>query len=264
MRRYKYGAVLATAWLFAGCASAPEDAGEDGHPAVAATDGADAGGTASAAMTADAKTSPDLVVDERALSRQVEKRRDFEPEVTDHQRVVVDHRRAGTVDALHEPLGQCKRTTVFPNPEPSQYHMRQIVPPRIRGLLQHRSERGWQSQSIAIQGTDDETVGLECHCVPILGLQRVIAIGDASKHAPERRLFRLLDQHSVVTLQGSGELLDAEAPVHHGKPQQGVRLARLLEEVDRVGDCGIQAFGGPHEITPSHYEIFEARTEYVA
>jgi len=73
--------------------------------------------------------------------------------------------------------------------------------------------------------------------IPIFGLDRVVRVRDAPEHAQERRLVGPLRQHLVVTLQRVGELRDAEAPVHHVEKQQSVRLARSIDELDRVRDA---------------------------
>src|SRR6185503_21153735 len=71
--------------------------------------------------------------------------------------------------------------------------------------------------------------------------------------APQRCLLGLVDEHSVVALQRISELSDSEASVHHRHPQQRMRLARVLEEVDRVHYCSVHVFLAPHETIPSRY-----------
>ena len=53
------------------------------------------------------------------------------------------------------------------------------------------------------------------HMVPVIGPERVVGIGNAPKHAQQRRLVRSFGQHFVVACERIRELRNFEAPVHY-------------------------------------------------
>jgi hypothetical protein len=68
------------------------------------------------------------IVNQVALPCQVEKRRGFKLEIIHSRGVAVDYRSVGTVQLIDKPVGQRQFTAVLLNPDPSQQHMRQMVP----------------------------------------------------------------------------------------------------------------------------------------